>query len=144
MCRLPPSGSCPTYSEIDTAFHNLPEAVREIIRAQFELKWDKATKGELIFGAKEDVGEVITRPPILFEMRVNHGASETRVLRRFLYRLYFAEPTDLPRVMLALKFARKPGDGDPSGIQQSHIVQAADRFKSGLADNYNWGYDQNH
>ncbi|MGV2950691.1 hypothetical protein ACNPM8_01805 [Glutamicibacter sp. AGC46] len=139
-CRLPPDGICPTHPEIDRSFNNVPVAVRELVRAQFESKWDRAIKGDLKFGSKDDVGEVFTRPPVLFEMRVNHGARESRQQRRFLFRLYFAEPIDLTGVMLALKFGRKPGDGDTQGVQQSHIEEAGERFREGLKDDYLWGY----
>lgn len=141
-CRIPPDGQAPTVPEIDRAIENIPEVIRQVVRAQFEQKWERATRGSLIFGKHDDVGEIVTRPPILFEMRVNYRANANRERDRYLYRLYFAEPIDLPEVMLALKFARKTADGDPLNFQQEHIEKAGERFHQGLSNDYRWGYDQ--
>lgn len=143
MSRIPIDGSCPTRPEIDKSMKNLSETVRDLISARFQSMWDRAIKGDLTFGATEDVGEIHTCPPVLFEMRVNHNPNARKEQQRLLYRLYFAEPVALPGVMLALKFGRKPGDGDPTGVQQGHIEEAGDRFNDGNTDDYLWGYVPN-
>ena len=43
--------------------------------------------------------------------------------------------------MLGLKFGRKPGDGDPGGVQDGHINEARSRYNEGMTNGYLWGIE---
>jgi len=127
-------------SERDAVISGISSPVwAEFARARYEEMWDRATRGELVFGRHEEVGEIVHRPPNLLEMRVQLNEQAAEPKNRYLLRLYFAEPPEHDRLLLALHFARKPSAGDPAGTQQRQIREAAWRYNEGSKSNYAWG-----
>lgn len=97
-----------------------------------------AEKGTLRFGEHDDVG-VILRVPDLLELRLQINPHDDVVSNRYLLRLYFAEPPDESRLLLALKFARKPGGSDVDGVQDMAINGARYRYENGARNDFRWG-----
>jgi hypothetical protein len=77
-----------------------------------ETVWDESVL-KYPMGLNQEIGELI----------VNIGRDK--------YRLYFAEPTDFPGVLLALKFGYKYGS-DWKKMQNADIREAGDRLKMWL------------
>lgn len=104
--------------------------------------WHRATLGALKLGKHDDVGEIRRKPPILLELRVQINPEAAEAAKRFLLRLYFAEPKDHPKLMLALHFARKPSGEDRDGAQDRQISVAHGRHCRGQQNSFDWGLEK--
>lgn len=101
-----------------------------LVRATYDRLLRDAERGRLRFGAGKDVAALTTKPWLL-ELRVQVNPSHKDVSRRHLLRLYFAEPSVLPAVLLALRLTPKPRAGDPAGTQDRHIREANQTYEAG-------------
>lgn len=153
LCRAP-GGRCEIQSEFGTVIDRLPEAYADLAEEQFGILWEKAQIGKL--NAAHPYYEMRTLktepqpppelaakgvlPPVLLEIRLQINETDPEPENQILLRLYYAEPEGFDRLMLAIHFARKPGGGDPGGVQQEQIMLAGRRYYNGLKKDYNWGY----
>lgn len=137
-CRDRISGSCPVKSEIFAVLDSIPGQEKFLAKATWERLRTGAERGRLRMGERGDVA-VIQRVPDLLELRVQVNPQHRDVGKRHLLRLYFAEPAGHERLLLALKFGRKPGSGDPGGRQDMHINEARHRYEDGSVKGHGWG-----
>ena len=133
-------GRCSVKSEIFGVIDSIEGLEQYLVKATWERMRKDASRGRLRFGEHEDVA-VIQRVPDLLELRVQVNPHHDEPAKRYLLRLYFAEPPSHPRLMLGLKFGRKPGAGDPDGVQDRHINEARRRYYEGMTNDYHWGIE---
>lgn len=138
FCRERSSGSCPVKAEIWNVLDSIPGQEKLLARATWERLAKGAERGRLRMGEREDVG-VIQRVPDLLELRVQVNPHDDDLSKRHLLRLYYAEPPQHHRLMLALKFGKKPRAGDPGGRQDMHINEARHRYEDGSVNGHTWG-----
>lgn len=152
LCRAP-GGRCEIQSEFGTVIDRLPEAYADLAEEQFSILWEKAQRGKLnaaypyyemrTLGTEPqpptDLASKGVLPPVLLEIRLQINETDPDPKNQILIRLYYAEPESFNRLILAIHFARKPGGGDPGGVQQDQIITAGQRYYNGLRKDYNWG-----
>lgn len=107
-----------------------------MLKAEIKHKMQAAMKGELRFGAKDDVS-AIWREPDLCELRLGYISFDEMEPAGYRYRLYFAEPPQVQMLILGLKFARKPASQSGLDVQNEHIDCASNRYVEGLSRR--WG-----
>ena len=103
----------------------------KMLKAEIKQKMEDARDGTLRFGEKEDVSG-IWREPDLCELRLGHVSFDEDEPAGYKYRLYFAEPPQEQRLLLGLKFARKPATAAGLDDQNEHIVCASNRYIEGV------------
>lgn len=99
--------------------------LKEEVRSTMEA----ATQGRLLFGEQEDVRE-IWREPDMCELRLGFTSFDDSERQSYKYRLYFAEPTSVQMLLLALLFGRKPATEQGLDVQDEHIDEAGERYTS--------------
>lgn len=132
------TGSCQVENEIERVFDSIEGDEHYLASSLLDRMMSDAETGRLRFGEHEDIA-VIQRVPDLLELRLQINPENKDLEKRFLLRLYFAEPPDVARLMLALKFGKKPRAGDPGGRQNRHINEARQRYDSGRSLAPKWG-----
>lgn len=137
-CREFPAGGCRVKNEIWAVLDAIPGIEGNLARSTLDRMMVDAEKGTLRFGEHEDVG-VIQRVPDLLELRVQINPHDDSPANRHLLRLYFAEPPSDARLLLALKFAKKPSGADVDGVQDVAINDARYRYENGARNDYHWG-----
>jgi hypothetical protein len=137
-CRDRPNGGCSVKNEFNRVLDSIEGNAGVLAESRWERMYEDASKGKLRFGPKEDVGLVLHRPDLL-EMRLQVNARHRDPQQRAILRLYFAEPRSHDRLLLALKFAKKPAGNDVAGTQDRHIREASRRLIDGQVNNYGWG-----
>lgn len=137
-CRDRPSGGCAARSELYNVLDSIQGNAGVLAESRWERMYADASLGKLRFGPKEDVGLVIHRPNLL-EMRIQVNPRHRDPTKRAILRLYFAEPADQERLLLALKFAKKPAGEDVAGTQDRHIRDASFRLTDGQENDWGWG-----
>lgn len=103
-----------------------------MLKAEIRQKMEAAKAGRLRFGEKEDVSS-IWREPDLCELRLGHVSFDEEEPSGYKHRLYFAEPPQVQRLMLGLKFARKPATKAGLEHQDEHIDCASKRYIEGVS-----------
>jgi hypothetical protein len=136
-CRDRPSGGCSARNEIFQVLDSLDGIDGHLAESRWERMYLDASKGKLRFGPKLDVG-LIPRVPELLEMRLQVAPRHRDPRKRVVLRLYFAEPQEHPRLLLALKFGKKPGGEDTGGTQDRHINDAYFRLREGRRNGRAW------
>lgn len=127
-------------NEIIAVLDSIPGQEKLLVQARWEQMVKAAERGRLRMGENSDVA-VIQRVPDLLELRVQVNPHHDDPSQRHLLRLYFAEPPSHERLMLALKFGKKPSAGDPGGRQDIHINDARYRYERGAVGGRTWGLE---
>lgn len=139
-CRDRDGGGCKSKAEAWTVLDSIQGQDKFLARSMWDRMYRDATQGKLRFGEKHDVS-VIQRVPDLLELRLQVNPDHKDLNRRHVLRLYFAEPPNHPRLMLALKFGKKPRGEDSGGRQDRHINDARHRYLDGQQHGFLWGVE---
>ena len=137
-CRDRPAGGCSPRRELFRVLDSIEGNARVLAESRWERMYLDASHVKLRFGPTEDVG-LIVRKPDLLEMRLQVNPRHRDPAKRSILRLYFAEPDSHSRLLLALKFGKKPAGEDVGGTQDRHINDASHRLKDGQVNNWGWG-----
>lgn len=133
-------GRCAVKAEIFKHLDAIEGQEQFLAKAMWDRMSRDATRGRLRFGERLDVAD-IQRAPHLLEMRLQVNPDSPVPAKRYLLRLYFAEPPAHQRLLLGLKFGRKPSAGDPDSVQDRHINEARYRYNDGMENSYSWGIE---
>lgn len=122
-------GSPVTTSEVVSSLEGLPEGVRKQRQGEILQRLRAASRGEL--AEPEDL-KPVCRDPHLWELRWTWD--------RQPWRMYHAEPPDLPKYLILLRFHEKATSGDEAAIKRSQNAEmdvASRRYTEGR--HWLWG-----
>lgn len=121
------AGSAVCATEIYGYTDLAPTAGSIMLKEELRLSMSKAAQGKLRFGEKDDVGEIYREPDML-ELRLGYRAFDSQGGVPYKFRLYFAEPTAVLRLLLGLKFGKAPATEAGLKVQDEQIDKAGDRY----------------
>ncbi|WP_178945937.1 hypothetical protein [Kocuria sp. TGY1127_2] len=129
------TGGSPINSELSVLDH-LDATDKRLVISQLKLKAKLATQGKLRVPRETKVmkrsgGEIAS-------LRIQINQDAPREEDRLLFRLYYAEPNEVEKLLLALKFGRKVV-AQGSEAQNIHIDTSFTRLTSDHATRGFWG-----
>ena len=97
-----------------------------MLKREIKRLLERASRGQLRFGKKDDVWTCTTGPSVLelrFDQRVQFPNGKRAV------RLYFSEPACDEGILLMVRLAAKPASKDGLDVQDDHIREAELRVR---------------
>lgn len=128
FCRDAANGGSHWQRDLQRLLHNATPVHGKMLRAELYDLMTRAAKGQLVYGRHEHVEQMATALSVL-ELRLTSRLGDEKGEQ--IVRLYFTEPDDHARMLLALKVAGKRPGPMITDEQNTHAADASRR-----ADHY--------